>query len=545
MNVMHFILALPMAGLCFGMDGLDSEDPPTIQQQPESEGIRTPTGAGTPRLSKGFDSHIRVEDFTKTAVMKPAHELPLTEGDAPNRLAEGLRSKIHSTTSGDLTQPVPEDAVDSDYLETLQKDFKSVLDELTHPHTHEAEHGGTWTSWVKGVSGSHLDEATRAKLVKALETFTKAGEFSKITLQQATSNLILSRALEAAELLWPSDLNFMQTHTALMHYGTLHTFELTLPPHAWTDKEEYLEIADSLIKNGVNYDSYSTPNKLVELLIGPRMDWGKLPPYELHWWRRIGGCDFIFTRLRDFMNSLPIPTLPVGGRTSETDFRALQEKSLTKAWFYMALPGNVLLRSVNSWIDGLARGTLAGGSTWQTAELEIKTAMEQGGDWIPPNGNLNLHYTARGALAMALFVFGTLSRDSKKLFANENMLLLRFKLPLAWIVRSYTNQSLRLWNRLYFEHSLHSTQPIKLDALSLRTLRCFEFNHLKHNKLQFNITQKMTVAQMFATQKRCMKVMGELNFYENYHLMLPIPLKEKLALEAETKRKRGTGSSTD
>ena len=53
MNVMHLSLALLMAGLCIGMDN----------SQPESEGIRTPTGAGTPLLNQGMDPHVRVEDF--------------------------------------------------------------------------------------------------------------------------------------------------------------------------------------------------------------------------------------------------------------------------------------------------------------------------------------------------------------------------------------------------------------------------------------------------------------------------------------------------
>ena len=59
------------------------------------------------------------------------------------------------------------------------------------------------------------------------------------------------------------------------------------------------------------------------------------------------------------------------------------------------------------------------------------------------------------------------------------------------------------------------------------------------------MAQKMTVAQMYATQKLYMKVMGELNFYENYHLLLPIPLKEKLALEAETKKRQRNATRDD
>ena len=110
-----------------------------------------------------------------------------------------------------------------------------------------------------------------------------------ITLQQATADLVLSRALEETKISWPNDLNVMQNFGKNFHYGSLHAFELTLPPKMWKDTENYIEIADKFIHYNVNLDVYSAPRGLLEKLIGTMLDWHKLPAHELHLWRRISG----------------------------------------------------------------------------------------------------------------------------------------------------------------------------------------------------------------------------------------------------------------
>ena len=132
-------------------------------------------------------------------------------------------------------------------------------------------------------------------------------------------------------------------------------------------------------------------------------------------------------RIEQLLTRIPIPSLLPTGMATQGDYRELQDRSLTKTWFYWALPLSVLTRSVKSWLDGLQRGL--NGATSDTAELEIKT-IHEGGDWIGDGDNINLHYTARGALLMALFVYSGLGRGTKRLFANESLVLCRFKLPL-------------------------------------------------------------------------------------------------------------------
>ena len=142
---------------------------------------------------------------------------------------------------------------------------------------------------------------------------------------------------------------------------------------------------------------------------------------------------------------------------------------------------------------------------------------------------------------MALFVYGSLGRNEKRHFANEQMVLMRFRLPMKFLLKGWADTTLRLWNRLYFEHSLHSVATLKLDVLALQTMQCFWFNH-------FTPTQHRawTMSQIHATQQMYLHVMKDYNFFESHHILLPIPLKQILERDEEAKKRRTrAGSSTD
>ena len=252
------------------------------------------------------------------------------------------------------------------------------------------------------------------------------------------------------------------------------------------------------------------------------------------------------TQLRQLLTHVPIPPLPNTGRpgTEELeDYQLMQDRSLTKTWFYWAMPLTVLTRSFT--FSKHQFGQHFFGYHWDKAEVELKST-NNGGDWTEEGENINLHFTARGALLMALFIYSGLSRSRKALFANEPLVLLRFKLPLRWVTAGFTQKTLRLWNRLYFEHSLASIVPVKLDVLALHTLRVFDFANFKHNKVKHNLSQRVTMAQLSATWNIYWKMTGEKNFYLNHHLPLPAPLKEVLEADSKSSKKRSLtyGSST-
>ena len=439
-------------------------------------------------------------------------------------LTEKLQA-LKSTSSGDSVYYDPNDKPNTDYLNQLHENFPNVLNDLTQIDQYEIV---DWTAWVRKVSGGHLEDATQNRLIDALKTFETALDFSKTTLQHAASNLVMSKALESTKVIWPSDLNTMQTYSHLMSYSNLHTFELTLPPHSWSDEEVTVTIEESLLQYVLDLRTYSASHTLMERLLGNWVDWRRLPPHELFLWNRISGCDLVRTRLLPILNALPTPPLPLRGEITEGDYRKLQSRSLTRTWFYLCLPANVILRSINVWTTDINRK----GSTWESAELEFKTHCESGPDWIQEGGNLNFHFTARGALAMALFVYGALGRTEKRHFANERLVLLRFRLPMRYVLKGYANTTLRLWNRLYFEHSLHSITTLKLDVLALQTMQSFWFNHLKPTQHGC-----YTLSQIYATQQVYLHVMKDYNFFESHHILLPMPLQKILEKDAETKKR--------
>ena len=133
---------------------------------------------------------------------------------------------------------------------------------------------------------------------------------------------------------------------------------------------------------------------------------------------------------------------------------------------------------------------------------------------------------------MALFVYGALGRTEKRHFANEQLVLLRFRLPMKWLLKGWANTTLRLWNRLYFEHSLHSISTLKLDVLALQTMQSFWFNH-------FTPTRHgcYTMSQIHATQQVYLHVMKDYNFFASHHVLLPIPLKQILERDEEAKKR--------
>ena len=513
---MALFCALVLMGIHF-VAGMDSN------RQPDSEAgtVATPNGGGTP-------------DETQM------------EAGTPPQLTEQILKETWDSKPFTVEVDYSTINYDSMHMAQLEHDFGSIFHDFMHPLRKGTDTAITWDYWLEKVVGGLLKEATRNKLLQALQTLSSAKDYMTITLEQAAADLVLARALDEATIHWPDDLNVMQDYKDLFHYGSLHTFELTLPANMWKDTEQYSGIPDSLIYYDPNLDSYSAPKRLLEVLIGTADDWHKLPAHELHFWRRIKGCTSAMNSISRLLKEVTLPAMPSTGRVGTeglTDHQLLQERTLTRTWFYWAMPLSVLTRSFN-----FARHQLGQhfyGYDWSTAEVEIKSTHPSG-NWTEEDDNINLHFTARGAIMMALFIYGGLSRSRKHFFCNDPLVLLRFQLPLRWVLQGFTQKTLRLWNRLYFEHSLVSTKPIKLDALALNSMRVFEFTNFKHNKARLNLSGSVTMAQLAATWNIYWKVNGEKNFYLYHHLALPIPLKKLLDSDSKTTGKRALtyGNST-
>ena len=181
-----------------------------------------------------------------------------------------------------------------------------------------------------------------------------------------------------------------------------------------------------------------------------------------------------------------------------------------------------------------------------TGTFELRTSMENGTDWIPKDENVNLHFTARGALMMALYLLSRLPRGKREYFKGERLVLMRFRLPLRWILTGYAEKTLRLWNRLYFEHSLASTAPIYFDMASLATMQVFEFFHFHNTRLCNNWTTSWTVKEISTYMELYWNTIGEKNYYMCGHLTLPIPLKDLLDEDSKkTKTRKRTVTATE
>ena len=139
---------------------------------------------------------------------------------------------------------------------------------------------------------------------------------------------------------------------------------------------------------------------------------------------------------------------------------------------------------------------------------------------------------------MAMYIYSKLSRSKKMYFDDQPLVLMRFKLPLKWLLKGFTEKTLRLWNRLYFEHSLASTAPLHFDICSLASMQLYCFRHFDHNRLRNGWTSTWTIRQVGLYFDMYWRTVGEKHFYRCGHLTLPLPLKDMLEKDCKTTKKR-------
>ena len=80
--------------------------------------------------------------------------------------------------------------------------------------------------------------------------------------------------------------------------------------------------------------------------------------------------------------------------------------------------------------------------------------------------------------------------------------------------------TLQCWIRNYFEHSLHSTQPVKFNAAALQTMTVLHFDNIS----DYQATPWHTMSQLAAEWALYWTVVGNKNFFWFKHLPLPAPL---------------------
>ena len=510
---MHFLPALLMAWTALGMTNDDVDLPPKIP---------TPNGAGTPSEELG--------------------------GVNPTELLDQVADALQDQTTEHLNTVLRDYEPQTSVVQALESDFKTIFDEFTTPQNKLERF--TWSEWLTRMIAGRLKESTSNLLLKSLINMANTGEYTRESLQQTSLNFILSRVLEQDKLVWPTDLNVLQDFTDYYNYGSLHTMELTLGPNLWKDSDYPRVIGDRLVHYIPNLKTYSAPVKLLEALLGPQQDWWKFPAHELHLWKRLGGCESARTKLQELLDKVPLyNTLYKQQYVDETTTLRLhaQSQTLTKTWFYFACPLSVLIRSLNHGMTSLRRDGLdTSRDDFATSTFEFKTAMNTGTDWIPKDENINLHFTARGALMMALYLLSRLPRGKREYFKGERLVLMRFRLPLRWILTGYAEKTLRLWNRLYFEHSLASTAALYFDVASLATMQVYEYFHFHNTRLCNNWTPSWTVKQLSTYMEMYWSTCGEKNYYQCGHLTLPIPLKDLLDEDSKkTKTRKRTVTATE
>ena len=462
----------------------------------------------------------------------------------PPELAEAVQSELRGFTveemqaslgGGPVSTSLEEFSPQTSHVTGLEHDWNSIFTEFATPATPDFN----WQTWLTRMAQGRLREATFNALHTTLVSM--ANHHPLELLKQTALNFLLSGALEQERITWPSDLNVLQDFTPHFNYGSLHTFDVTLGPNLWTDTDVPKVIGDRLIVLRPDLETYSAPIRLLEALIGTVADHGRLPAHELHLWRRLAGCERGQTKLQELLSKVPLYRTLFAAQTPTDETTTLRifasHQTLTKTWFYYACPLAVLIRTFNAGLDHVVRhGLDRSTDDFEAATVEFKTAHSSS-DWVPPGENINFHFTARGALLMCMFIYTRLSRGKKAFFDSEPLVLMRFKIPLKWLVKGFTEQTLRLWNRLYFEHSLASTAPLHFDICSLATMQLFSFRHFDHRRLRNGWSSTWTMQQVGIYFDMHWRTVGEKHFYRCGHLTLPLPLRELLEKESRTRKR--------
>ena len=201
--------------------------------------------------------------------------------------------------------------------------------------------------------------------------------------------------------------------------------------------------------------------------------------------------------------------------------------SMTAGYFYMALPLNVLERSLERMIRTIDSPT----DDTQFDPASCLTLLTGGvaglKDWIPITSCKNLHFTARGVLLMALENFKNLPVNVKNHFENSAVVLLRFKLSANKTLDMYFQEYLWLWNRHYWEHSLaFQYDNFTLNLSEFLTMKTFVFglddtgNHYSFNNFASEVDTFMEMTD---------------DWVWNHHLILPNSTDMKETLKALNK----------
>ena len=505
---LHFLLALLM-GLGLGMESVNG-----------GSGTNTPTG---PATVAGELGHVLTSPELAEAVQRELRDYTVEEMQA-------------SLGGGPVSTSLEDFSPQTSHVTGLEHDWNSIFAEFATPATPDFN----WQTWLTRMCQGKLNDATFKTLHTELSKM--AVQYPLELLKQTSLNLLLSGAFGQEKITWPSDLNVLQDFTPHYNYGSLHTFDVTLGPNLWTDTDIPKVIGDRLIVLQPDLKTYSAPIRLLEALIGTVADHWRLPAHELHLWRRLAGCEPASTKLKELLSKVPLyktlftSQIPTDETTTLRIHSSLQ--SLTQTWFYYACPMAVLMRTFNSGLNHVLRhGLDKSTDDFEDATAEFCTAHDTSADWVPSGENLNFHYTARGALLMAMYIYSKLSRSKRMYFDDEPLVLMRFKLPLKWLIKGFTEKTLRLWNRLYFEHSLASTAPLHFDICSLATMQLFSFRHFDHCRLRNGWGSTWTTRQVGIYFDMYWRTIGEKHFYRCGHLTLPLPLKELLEKDSKTRKR--------
>ena len=155
---------------------------------------------------------------------------------------------------------------------------------------------------------------------------------------------------------------------------------------------------------------------------------------------------------------------------------------MSNSYFYLAVPKVVLTKATAVLIKKLASNADPDYvfNTMRTLVLET-SGLNQMKDWLGVTNEKNLHFTARGALLMALDNFKNLAPNSRDYFATQPIVLLLFRVDVRNTLNYQNLSNIWLWNRHYWEHSyafnfddwtfnLHEFNTMKTFVLSSRTL---------------------------------------------------------------------------
>ena len=341
-----------------------------------------------------------------------------------------------------------------------------------------------------------------------------AATYSMPLIYHALRKLVLNSALWGTEALnaFPPNyaLEWIETPDAGFNYGTTYYFDARYPANSWKDS--------AITQPDINWEP--TQADFTFLGLEDADDYGL---DSLLFMTLFGTLAYLSNKVT-LAEQLVYKGVTLSFDLLRNCYRALEHRQLMNAtplyvmsntYFYMAVPKLLLSKATLELLRKLD-STSDPEHVFNTMKTLILVtsglALPGFKDWLDITSEKNLHFTARGALMMALNNYKNLAPNCRSYYAKDTVVLLRFKMDMRKIANLNGTGNLWLWNRHYWEHSFaFNYDDWTFNLNEFRTLRTFVFK--TPTNIEYNFEDFAALMDTFMEFTP--------NYVWNHHLPLP------------------------